>query len=317
MKYLRIVLVSGIPMLACADDCTNGYFSCTVESIRSASANVFDPCDAEDTASSNFCESAIYLEVQCVISNKTPYDVDLTRQCIDSLFDGEYVYAKGDKGDAIRMTAYKTDWYYSPKKQKFRTLKSKGRCRVKTKIGAGDSTELYKRLHAIQWQMLDHECIMMRGWIRTKEGVTSHSYEDAMRFEVEVTYPKTLPLEEMGAFPRKWRDPKTGIEWTYRVFRNEVVLGGGDGWETAIEKETTGAVKIPAVIDGMPVVSIGNAAFMLCEVESMSVPPSVRSIGYGAFDQCHDLKELSISSNVTDIAVSAFRYCHDLVIRRY
>ena len=316
MKYLRIVLVFGIPMLACADDCTNGYFSCTVESIKCMSFKVYAPSD-DESAPTNFCESAIYLEVQCVISNKTPYDVDLTRQCIDSLFDGEYIYANSEKGDAMRMTAYETDWYYNPKKQKYRTLKSKGCCRVKTRIGAGDSAELYKRLPAVQWQMLDHECIMMRGWIRTDGVVPSHSIKDATRFEVEVTYPKLLPLEQMGAFPRKWRDPKTGIEWTYRVFRNEVVLGGGDGSETAIATDIAGALEIPAVIEGMPVVGIGTQAFSHSDVESVHVPPSVKSIGYGAFGDCCFLKELSISSNVTDIAGSAFRYCHDLVIRRY
>ena len=158
---------------------------------------------------------------------------------------------------------------------------------------------------------------MMHGWIRNGDDIPSHADESTTRFEVELTFPKLLPLEQMGAFPRKWRDPKTGIEWTYRVFRNEVVLGGGDGWETAIARDVAGAVEIPAEIDGMPVTSIGNEAFMLCGVESVSVPSSVKSIGYSAFEQCWALKELSISSNVTDIAESAFKCCEDLVVRRF
>lgn len=280
-------------------------FSCTVESIRYMSVS-----------STNHCRSVIDFEVQCVISNKTPFDVEMTRFYVDDLFNGEYIYANGEKGDAVRMTAGRRSWEPNPKKWKYYTLKSNGCCRVKTAIIVNDSTGLYRRLPTVQWQMLDTECVM-RGWKRIGDEAPCHSKEDATDFLVEVSFPKVLPLESMGAFPRKWRDPETGIEWTYRVFRNEVILGGGDGWETAIEKTTTGAIDIPSMIDGMPVVSIGNAAFMLCEVESISVPSSVRSIGYSAFEQCWALKELSISSNVTDIAESAFKCCDDLVIRRY
>ena len=65
-------------------------FSCTVESIRYMSVS-----------STNHCRSVIDFEVQCVISNKTPFDVEMTRFYVDDLFNGEYIYANGEKGDDL------------------------------------------------------------------------------------------------------------------------------------------------------------------------------------------------------------------------
>lgn len=318
MKTILIVLLASFSLFAFADDCTNGCFSCSVESIRCTSLSKLDaPSDDEEQVSTNLCESTLYLEVQCVISNKTPYNVDLTRGCIDDLFRFEHLFANGAKGEAVRLMTFVVGGTDNPKKRKYYTLKSQGRCRVRTRIGANDCSGLHRRLPDVRWQMLDQECIMMRGWIRADDTAMSHSEDDATRFEVELTFPKVLPLDQMGAFLRRWRDPKTGITWSYTVFRNEVSLGGGNGWEPATADNISGALEIPAVIEGMPVVGIGTQAFSHSDVESVHVPPSVRSIGYEAFGNCWSLKELSISSNATDIAESAFRYCDDLVIRRY
>lgn len=317
MKLVLFVLLACCSLFGYSNDCTNGNFSCAVESIKCTSFEVDAANDDEEMASSSLCESTLYLEVVCVISNKTPHDVDLTRRSIDNLFHMEHIYANDEKGKAVRLLAFETDWHYNPKKQKIYTLKSHGRCRVRTRIGVRECCGLYKRLPEVRWQMQNQERAMMCGWIRTGGVEPSHTMDDATRFEVELTFPKVLSIEKMGAFPRKWRDPKTGIDWTYKVFRNEVVLGGGDDGEAAIAREITGAVEIPEKIDGMPVTVIGTKAFMLCEFESVHVPPSVRSIEYSAFEQCWALKELSMSSKVTDIAESAFKYCHDLVVHRY
>lgn len=64
-------------------------------------------------------------------------------------------------------------------------------------------------------------------------------------------------------------------------------------------------VVIPETIDGMPVESIGNKAFMNNGIESVVIPNSVTSIGNLAFAS-NLLKDIEISDNVTKMGYGAF-----------
>ena len=80
-----------------------------------------------------------------------------------------------------------------------------------------------------------------------------------------------------------------------------------------------GDIVLPRVNgDGLPVVSIGNDAFDSCYdlTGSITIPPSVRSIGSGAFWNCNKLNEVKISEGVTTIGEDAFRYCFSLDVVR-
>ena len=89
-------------------------------------------------------------------------------------------------------------------------------------------------------------------------------------------------------------------------------LSGGE--ITITDCETTAAsVEIPQVINGYPVVSIGDSAFNGCKtITSVSIPDSVTKIGVRAFYNCTNLLSINISKNVTLINTYAFENCSKL-----
>ena len=84
-----------------------------------------------------------------------------------------------------------------------------------------------------------------------------------------------------------WADPDTGYTWTYQINGDtaEIYNGGSP----AITPSPTGAVVIPATLDGKPVTSIGPMAFNgSSALTSVTIPDSVMSIGYEVFSGCSD-----------------------------
>jgi hypothetical protein len=98
---------------------------------------------------------------------------------------------------------------------------------------------------------------------------------------------------------------ETSGDWTYSVTDNQATITGysGDG----------GAVEIPASVNGMAVVKVGDEAFKdNTSVTSITIPNSVTSIGDYAFRFCSNLTSVTIGNNVTSIGQEAFAYCYDL-----
>jgi hypothetical protein len=75
----------------------------------------------------------------------------------------------------------------------------------------------------------------------------------------------------------------------------------------------TGAVEIPAEIDGKPVVRIGSYAFENCAgITSVTIPDSIISIADDGFQRCGSLTSVTIGNGVTTIGKEAFEYCTSL-----
>ena len=77
--------------------------------------------------------------------------------------------------------------------------------------------------------------------------------------------------------------------------------------------DATGAIEIPATIDGRSVTSIGSSAFQNCSsLTSVTIPNNVTSIGSSAFQNCSSLTSITIGNSVTSIGAGAFYECTGL-----
>ena len=103
-----------------------------------------------------------------------------------------------------------------------------------------------------------------------------------------------------------------GVEYTYQISGGEASIYNSS-WMAAIPSSTTGALKIPSVLGGCPVTSIGVCAFYDCSgLTSVTIPDSVTSIGEHAFYSCSGLTGVAIPDSVTNIGYGAFYGCSSL-----
>ena len=82
-----------------------------------------------------------------------------------------------------------------------------------------------------------------------------------------------------------------------------------DGVRITKYKGTAAVVNIPPTIDGFPVISIDDYAFMDCNsLTSVTIPEGVQSIGAMAFRNCGSLTHVSIPDSVVEIGSDPFIY---------
>jgi len=90
----------------------------------------------------------------------------------------------------------------------------------------------------------------------------------------------------------------------------EYEISGDSVTITGCDRDASGALIIPAAIEGKPVTSIGNVAFNGCiNLTSITIPDSVTSIGKRAFSDCYSLTSITIPDSVTSIGKFAFWAC--------
>lgn len=105
-------------------------------------------------------------------------------------------------------------------------------------------------------------------------------------------------------------DPTTHLKYT--VSESEVTVTGFDDEFTP---PADYALVIPNEIASMPVVSIGESAFMgKTTVVSVTIPSTVTSIGASAFESCSELETATFADGIilTDIPSRCFYYCSKL-----
>ncbi len=94
-------------------------------------------------------------------------------------------------------------------------------------------------------------------------------------------------------------------QFSYTTNLGEITITGYSG--------PPGEAVIPETINGLPVSSIGNTAFISSSsLTGVSIPASVRNIGDYAFESCSQLSRISIPGTVTNIGLSAFYACGSL-----
>ena len=92
----------------------------------------------------------------------------------------------------------------------------------------------------------------------------------------------------------------------YKITGDEVAITGYDN-------EASGALTIPATIEGKTVTSIGFAAIAECRrLTSVTIGAGVTSIGNYAFSECRSLTSVTIGAGVTSIGNGALYGCKSL-----
>ncbi len=115
----------------------------------------------------------------------------------------------------------------------------------------------------------------------------------------------TVPLHNAAALTAT----VNGVEWSYAIHANAGVN------EVEIEQASParGAITIPPTLGGYPVTAIKVLAFSDCgEITSVTIPDSVRNIGWYAFDGCTNLTSVKIGKGVTTIGNFGFGGCWNL-----
>ena len=79
-------------------------------------------------------------------------------------------------------------------------------------------------------------------------------------------------------------EPATAAELTFTADAGGVTITGYTGGATVLV--------IPAELDGKPVVAVGEGAFRGAAVRALSLPDSLRRIGFGALEKCRELVTL-------------------------
>ena len=80
----------------------------------------------------------------------------------------------------------------------------------------------------------------------------------------------------------------------------------------AVAKTTNTAIVIPSQVKGYSVVKIGYCAFRGCCITGITIPSSVKVIGYAAFSSCYYLVTVNMPEGLKEIEASAFSYCHNI-----
>ena len=119
----------------------------------------------------------------------------------------------------------------------------------------------------------------------------------------------------ISAFADTWKDPSTGITWTYTVLDDgTVALGGGgtsiDDAVPAVPNTTTGELVVPAKINDMDVTSVMAYAFYNCQkITSLQFDTtiSLQADASAIFRSCIGLTNIDFlanwnTSNVTNMS---------------
>lgn len=96
--------------------------------------------------------------------------------------------------------------------------------------------------------------------------------------------------------------PVAPLSFSYSIIDSAVTITGYSGvW---------GDVVIPETLEGLPVTSIGYAAFSKCEeLTGITIPACVTNIGSFAFASCRNLADIKLPEGLISIGSCAFRSC--------
>ena len=115
------------------------------------------------------------------------------------------------------------------------------------------------------------------------------------------TYLPVRYIGELVGAGVNWNSKKFSVEFTL----DELVI------ENGVLKKYNGHSKTLDLSKRTDIVAIGSEAFCRAEVTEVKLPPTLKKIGFGAF-QYSNLERISIPDNVSEIEALAFDSCFNL-----
>ena len=105
------------------------------------------------------------------------------------------------------------------------------------------------------------------------------------------------------------------VYWTFDVTSGELIISGtGAMYDYSYYESPFSSSAVKSLVIESGVTTIGDRAFIgyCTNLENVSIPDSVISIGYESFLCCESLKKITIPDSVNAIGIHAFGYCYDL-----
>ena len=93
-------------------------------------------------------------------------------------------------------------------------------------------------------------------------------------------------------------------DYDYEVSNGEATITSYNGEDTV--------VNVPRWLGGYSVTAIGATAFIYCDVVDVTIPPTVKTIGTGAFNSCDGLTDVHIAEGLETVMDGAFSGCKSL-----
>lgn len=116
----------------------------------------------------------------------------------------------------------------------------------------------------------------------------------------------TFPLADGGPYAEKVSDRT----WTFRVFGEESYLCPPSHAMPCVDPNPRGALALPPVLGGRPVVGVDVSAFERCRyLTDVTFPATIKTIGSFAFKDCIRLTNLVWQGTVPAIDLAAFDGC--------
>ena len=116
----------------------------------------------------------------------------------------------------------------------------------------------------------------------------------------------TFPLADGGPYAEK----VSGRTWTFRVFGEESYLCPPEHATLCVDPAPRGALALPPVLGGRPVVGVDVSAFERCRyLTDVTFPATITTIGSFAFKDCLRLTNLVWKGTVPAIDLAAFDGC--------